>query len=230
MIRLAPEGWPFVIPALSLALLAGAGSLLIPSLGPTLVTILKGLAGLLGVLTLFILFFFRNPRRQRRDADGLVLAPGDGRITEITPVEEPSLFAKPATRISIFLSIFDVHIQRAPMTGRVALKSYKEGGFALAWKSKASEENEQATLGFTAGPHRIMVRQIAGMVARRIVTDPEKGELVPQGSRIGIIRFGSRVDLFLPQKWELTCRVGDRVRGGLTALARVPAPEDGEGS
>jgi phosphatidylserine decarboxylase len=99
----------------------------------------------------------------------------------------------------------------------------------MAWKRKASEDNEQATLGISAGPHRVMVRQIAGWVARRIVTDPENGDLVPQGSRIGIIRFGSRVDLFLPKEWELTCRVGDRTKAGLTSLARVPetVPEEG---
>lgn len=227
MLRLAPEGWPFVTTTLVLAVLAQAGSLLAPPTSPGLEKALQASAALLGILTLFMAFFFRNPVRQRRDAEGLVLAPGDGKITQITPVEEPSFFTEPVTRISIFLSIFDVHVQRAPVTGRVALKSYEEGGFALAWKSEASEENEQATLGFTAGPHRVMVRQIAGMVARRIVTDPEEGDLVPQGSRIGIIRFGSRVDLFLPQEWELTCRVGDRARGGLTALARIPETKRG---
>ena len=119
-------------------------------------------------------------------------------------------------------------MQRAPITGRVALKVYKPGEYLAAWNPKASEDNEQSTLGLVSEHKRVMVRQIAGLVARRIVTDPKKGDLVPQGSRIGIIRFGSRVDLFLPKEWELTCRVGDRVKGGLTTMARVPR-EDPKG-
>ena len=228
MIRLAPEGWPFVAGSLALTGLAvGVGAFLPPS-SPRLSSVLWGLSALGLVLTAFVLFFFRNPVRRRRDADGLVLSPADGRIVEITPLDDDDLLLRPANRISVFLSIFSVHIQRAPITGRVGLKSYRAGRFAMAWKSKASEDNEQATLGIADGPHRIIVRQIAGWVARRIVTDPEKGDLVPQGSRIGLIRFGSRVDLFIPQEWELSCKVGDRVKGGLTALARLPEPVDGK--
>jgi phosphatidylserine decarboxylase len=227
MIRLAPEGWPFVLPGLVLTGLAAAGGALTPETSPIFRNSLWGIALFFVLLTAFTAYFFRNPVRRRRDGDGLVLAPADGRITQITPVEEASFFAEPATRISIFLSVFNVHIQRAPITGRVAFRTSKPGGYAVAWKPKASEDNEQATLGISDGPHRVMVRQIAGLVARRIVTDPKKGDLVPQGSRIGIIRFGSRVDLFIPQEWELTCRVGDRAKGGLTALARVPQPREG---
>ena len=229
MIRMAPEGRPFVLTGAVLTGLAAAGGALIPESSPLLRNGLLGTAAVFGLLTAFTLFFFRNPVRRRRDGDGLVLAPADGRIIQITPLDDPTLYVHPATRISIFLSVFNVHIQRAPITGRVELRSSKPGGYAVAWKSKASEDNEQATLGIAAGPHRIMVRQIAGLVARRIVTDPQEGDLVPQGSRIGIIRFGSRVDLFIPQGWELTCRVGDRTKGGLTGMARVPGrPGEGE--
>lgn len=222
MIRLAPEGWPFVLPALGVTVVALLLRILLPGGGPFLTAGLWALAGLFGILTVFIAYFFRNPVRRRRDARGEVLSPADGKVVQIEEVSEPDLFARPATRISIFLSIFNVHIQRAPITGRVQLKVYKPGKFLAAWDSKASEDNEQATLGLVSENRRVMVRQIAGLVARRIVTDPEKGDLVPQGSRIGIIRFGSRVDLFLPIEWELTCRVGDRVKGGLTTVARIP--------
>ncbi len=227
MIRMAPEGWPFVLPSLALTALSGLGAALSPVDQGALPTLLLAATVFLGLLTGFIVFFFRNPRRGRRDGDGLVLAPADGRIVEIVEGEPNDLFAQPGTRISIFLSIFNVHVQRAPITGRIGLKVYKPGGFAVAWKPRASEENEQATLGIVADGHRVMVRQIAGLVARRIVTDPEKGDLVPQGSRIGLIRFGSRVDLMVPEDWDITCRKGDRVKAGLTALARVPKYEDG---
>jgi phosphatidylserine decarboxylase len=227
MFRLAPEGWPFVLTGLAATGLTGVLGLLVGPDRPLVHLGFLGLAGILGLLTAFTMYFFRHPKRGRRDGHGLVLAPADGRIVEIAPVDEPTFFQQPATRISIFLSIFNVHVQRAPVTGRVALKTYNPGGFAVAWKSKASEDNEQATLGFLSGTHRVMVRQIAGLIARRIVTDPREGDLVPQGSRIGLIRFGSRVDLLIPENWEVTCRVGDRARGGLSALARIPGdPED----
>ena len=229
MIKVAPEGWPFIVPGLCLAAVGMGLAALAPEANSALRIGAWAGAGFFGILTLFTVFFFRNPARQRRDADGLVLAPADGRIVEIKPVEEPSFFEGPATRISIFLSVFNVHIQRAPITGRIGLRAFKPGGFAAAWNPRASTENEQSTLGITAGSHRVMVRQIAGLVARRIVTDPEEEDLVPQGSRIGLIRFGSRVDLFLPPDWELTCQVGDRTKGGLTDIARVPRDPVGGG-
>jgi phosphatidylserine decarboxylase len=228
MMRLAPEGWPFVLPGLVVTGLAAVGGTLTIGTSALVHEGLWGIAVFFGILTVFTAFFFRNPVRRRSDGEGLVLAPADGRITEIVPVEGGSLYVDPATRISIFLSVFNVHIQRSPITGQVGLKAYRPGGFTFAWESKASEDNEQSTLGIVAGPHRVMVRQIAGLVARRIVTDPEEGDLVPQGTRIGIIRFGSRVDLFIPREWELTCKVGDRTKGGLTALARVSKPREGE--
>ena len=223
MIRIAPEGWPFVLGGFALttvlAGLAGFG----PSRPSGLGTVFGTLAGVLGILTLFTLYFFRNPKRLRRDGEGLVLAPADGRVVEI--VEEPAgdLLLRPSTRISIFLSVFNVHVQRAPITGRIDLKAYKPGRYLAAWNPKASVDNEQATLRIDGGPHGpVAVRQIAGLIARRIVTDPEKGDMVSQCDRIGLIRFGSRVDLFLPLDWEVTCHVGDKVRGGLSEMARIP--------
>jgi phosphatidylserine decarboxylase len=184
-------------------------------------------AGVSGLLAAFVAFFFRDPVRRRRPDDELVFAPADGRVVRIEEVEEPTFMGGPATRISIFLSIFNVHVQRAPVTGRVAHKSYKPGGFAAAWNARASEENEQASLGLQAGEHRVLVRQIAGLVARRVVTDPEEGEFVPQLSRIGLIRFGSRVDLFVPPNWEIACKKGDRTKGGRTVMARIPREDGG---
>jgi phosphatidylserine decarboxylase len=226
MIRLAPEGWPFLLPLLGLTVVSAGAGIFLPESVPFLKNACTAAAWVFGIFAAFTAFFFRNPRRVRSDAEGLVLAPGDGRVVEITEVEEPDHFSGPARRISIFLSVFNVHIQRAPITAQVTLRSFRAGKFVAAWSSHASDDNEQATLGFAAGAHRVMVRQIAGLVARRIVTDPEEGDMVRQGQRIGIIRFGSRVDLFLPMDWEVTCKLGDRVKGGLTAMARMPGERE----
>jgi len=224
---MAPEGWGFVAPALGLTGLAVVGAALSPPAPPWLPPCIWILALALAVLTGFTLYFFRDPHRNGPRGDDLVLAPADGRIVHITPVEDPSGFMPPSIRISIFLSVFDVHVQRAPVSGRVALRNYRPGRFSMAWKEKASEDNEQATLGIQAGAHRLLVRQIAGWVARRIVTDPEEGAAVSQGSRIGIIRFGSRVDLSIPRDWELTCAVGSRTKGGETIVAKIPPAAGG---
>ena len=214
--KLVPEGYPFVGGALLLAAAAWLG--LIPVGG------LVGfvLSGLLSVLALFVLWFFRDPVRRAPSDGSVVVAPGEGRVIEIKEMHEPSFLQATARRITIFLSVFDVHVQRAPVSGVVEHRSYKPGKFAVAWLEKASEDNEQASLGITTPNGRVLVRQIAGLIARRIVTDHAEGDRVERGQRIGIIRFGSRVDLFVPLDWELTCKVGDRARVGATALARVP--------
>ena len=127
-----------------------------------------------------------------------------------------------ATRVTIFLSIFDVHVQRAPLGGRVARYSRRPGRFVAAWREEAGRENERASLGIDTGSGPVLVRQIAGLVARRIATYPREGDTVARGDRIGLIRFGSRVDLFVPAQWPVAVRRGDRVRGGETPVARVP--------
>jgi phosphatidylserine decarboxylase len=227
MIRLAPEGWPFVVTGLILTGLLALGAWVLGRGGPGWgVTSLWAGAGALAVLSLFTLYFFRDPPRTPPEGQGLVLAPADGRIVQITQVDEPTFIEGRATRISIFLSIFNVHLQRAPVSGTVRHKVYKPGGFAVAWAEKASEENEQASLGLDHEGTRVLVRQIAGLVARRVVTDPEVGDSIQQGTRIGLIRFGSRVDLFLPTDWEVTCQKGDRAVGGETILARIPSLGD----
>lgn len=215
--KLVPEGYPFVGGALVLAAVAWTGTAQwggALALGAALVT---------SALALFVLWFFRDPLRPAPSSGDVVVAPGEGRVIDIREVHEPSFLRATARRITIFLSVFDVHVQRSPVTGTVEHKSYRQGKFAVAWLEKASEDNEQASLGIGTPYGRVLVRQIAGLVARRIVTDPAEGDRVERGQRIGIIRFGSRVDLFVPLEWELTCKVGDRARVGATPLARVPA-------
>ncbi len=178
-------------------------------------------AALLTVLTGFVWYFFRDPERALPPGAGLVLAPGDGKIIDIREVDEPSFCKGPCRRITIFLSVFNVHVQRAPVTGLVEHREYRPGKYAVAWAPKASESNEQASLGVSTPWGSVLVRQIAGLIARRIVTYPERGDRVTIGDRIGLIRFGSRVDLFVPLHWPLSCGVGDKAVGGKTVLANV---------
>jgi phosphatidylserine decarboxylase len=215
-VKLVPEGYPFVGGALVLAAAAWA---VVGSFGGALALVA---AVVFTTLALFVLWFFRDPEPQSPRDAAVVVSPGEGRVVDIREVHEPSFLHATARRISIFLSVFDVHVQRAPVSGTVEHREYKPGTFAVAWLEKASEDNEQASLGITTPHGRVLVRQIAGLIARRIVTDPSEGDRVERGQRIGIIRFGSRVDLFVPLDWELTCRVGDRTRVGATPLAKLP--------
>jgi phosphatidylserine decarboxylase len=216
-VRLVPEGYPFAGGALTLAVAAWLGVFLWSGVLPLVA------AALFSTLALFVLWFFRDPVRTAPAEADLVVAPGEGRVIEIKEVHEPSFLGSMARRITIFLSVFDVHLQRSPVSGTVEHRDYKPGKFAVAWLEKASEDNEQASLGIATPHGRVLVRQIAGLVARRIVTDHSPGDRVERGERIGIIRFGSRVDLFVPLDWELTCKVGDRARVGATPLARTRA-------
>ncbi len=215
----AREGYPFmfgtmILAALAWIVVAVAGSWTIVP------------ASLLTLLTAFVFYFFRDPEREIPSGEGAVISPGDGKIIDIREVDESSFIGGPCRRITIFLSVFNVHVQRAPVSGDVAHREYRPGEFAVAWHPKASEKNEQSSLGLIAGGHRVLVRQIAGLIARRIVTYPEQGGRVERGERIGLIRFGSRVDLFIPLDWSLDCAVGDKVAGGSTILARMGDPEE----
>ena len=211
--RFAREGYPFMLGAVLFAVLAWVA---VPVSGSWTIAP----AGLLTLLAAFVFYFFRDPERELPPGEGVV-SPGDGKIIDIREVEEPSFIEGACRRVTIFLSVFNVHVQRAPVSGNVAYRDYRPGGYAVAWHPKASEKNEQSSLGFIVRGDRVLVRQIAGLIARRIVTYPEQGEHVERGERIGLIRFGSRVDLFIPLDWTLDCAVGDKVAGGSSVLARI---------
>ncbi len=213
-VRFAREGYPFMAGTALFAALAWAA---VPVWGAW--TIVP--ASLLTLLAAFVSYFFRDPERTIPSGEGMVVCPGDGKIIDIREVDEPSFMGGLCRRITIFLSVFNVHVQRAPVSGDVAHREYRPGEYAVAWHPKASEKNEQSSLGLIAQGHRVLVRQIAGLIARRIITYPEQGERVERGDRIGLIRFGSRVDLFIPLDWRLDCAVGDKVAGGSTVLASV---------
>ena len=213
--RFAPEGLPFM--ALALAILGALGALI--AVRPSAPALIGTAAW--GVVALWVCSFFRDPRPSGPRGDGYVIAPAQGRIVGVVDADEPAYLGGPATRISIFLSVFDVHVNRYPVSGTVELVRYNKGKFLHAAKDKASLDNEQSTIGLQ-GPHGpVLVRQIAGSVARRIVTDARAGDPARQGERLGMIRFGSRVDVFLPKASpaRLRVRVGDKVVVGTTVLA-----------
>jgi len=170
-------------------------------------------------LTLFTAYFFRNPERFSDAEEAAVLAPADGRVICVDKVWEERCLKAETIKVSIFMSVFDVHVNRAPITARVADLFYNRGEFFNASLDKASLQNEQAgmVLEHPGGP-RLLVVQIAGLIARRIVTYPVIGDLVQRGARYGLIRFGSRVDVYLPEDADVLVHVGDRVRGGETVL------------
>jgi phosphatidylserine decarboxylase len=168
-------------------------------------------------LGLFVLYFFRDPDRAIPSDPGTVVSPADGRVVEI--VEEP-LDSHGGHRVSIFLSIWDVHVQRAPVAGRVASVVYQKGRFYGAYKALASRENEQNIIRIDTPQGAMIFKQIAGAIARRVICWKQVGETVALGDRVGIIRFGSRVDIWLPQEAQVTVQRGQMVKGGESVLAK----------
>lgn len=184
----------------------------------------------LGLLaTAWCIYFFRDPPRATPTRAGLVVSPGDGRvqmITKATPPSELDLGESPLTRISIFLNVFDVHINRMPVDGTVTGLHYHSGAFLNAALDKASEENERQEIALeTPDGVRLAVVQIAGLVARRIICDLREGQQLRAGERFGLIRFGSRVDVFLPDGVAPLVAVGQRAVGGETVLADLTSDE-----
>ena len=214
--RIAPEGRPFIALGWSLTALAwwaaGRGGW---SVGWSVV------AAVLSLLAIWLVVFFRDPARDGPRGDAVVIAPADGKIVGVVEADEPMYLKTRALRVSIFMSVFDVHVNRYPASGTIELVRYHRGKFLHAASDKASLDNEQASVGLRTGRGPVLVRQIAGLVARRIVTDGTPGEQARQGERLGMIRFGSRVDVFLPNAARAAVRVavGERVRAGATLLA-----------
>jgi phosphatidylserine decarboxylase len=173
------------------------------------------------IVAIWIAYFFRDPERMGPRGDRLVIAPADGRVVMITPVEEPDFVQGRAIRISIFMNIFNVHVNRYPVNGTVTYEHYNPGKFLNAAAEKASLENEQMSVGIAGSSHKVLVRQIAGLIARRIVTYAKSGAAAAQGERMGIIRFGSRVDVFVPPDATIRTRVGERPVAGVTVLAEL---------
>jgi phosphatidylserine decarboxylase len=176
----------------------------------------------LGVAALvFFAYFFRDPERAIPADPGGVVSPADGKVVFVDEVREDRYLQAPARRVAIFMNVFNVHVNRAPMAGTVALTQHRDGQFKAAFREDAGTVNEQLALVLEAGSRRVLVVQIAGLLARRIVSYVQPGQALEKGERLGMICFGSRVDLFLPPEAEILVKVGDRVHAGSSLVAKL---------
>ena len=178
------------------------------------------------LLTCFIAYFFRNPERLPPVGSGLVASPADGKVIYIGPAQETEFLRQEMLKVSIFMSLFDVHVNRVPVDGTVRDMKYHRGRFMAAFEDRASEENERnAMLIETGDARKLVLVQVAGLVARRIICYPTIGGFILKGQRMGLIRFGSRCDLYLPKSSEVLIKLGDKVLGGETILAKLSEAE-----
>ena len=206
MIRTAPEGRWFIIGAFAIAVGLALATWWIPLL-------------IWLPITVWVVAFFRDPERTGERGPQLIIAPADGKVVSVIETDEPAFFGDRAVRVSIFMNVFDCHVNRYPADGTVAYRHYNAGRFGHAGTDKASLVNEQSSVGLDTSHGKLLIRQIAGLVARRIVTDHQVGTAVHQGERLGMIRFGSRVDLFMPPGTRVRVKVGDTTRVAQTVVA-----------
>ncbi len=177
------------------------------------------------LLALFFMWFFRDPSRKVPHQPGLIVSPADGKVEDAEWIETSS---GSRVRVSIFLSVFDVHVNRVPVGGTVSLVEYREGAFLNALNAESAVHNEQTLITIDAGDYSVSFKQIAGLLARRIICDLREGDRVVRGQRMGLIKFGSRTDVLLPANVELRVKAGDRVKGGSSVLAVIPAAKEAE--
>jgi len=174
-------------------------------------------------LALFVFSFFRDPDRVIPSEPGAIVSPGDGRVVV---VQDEDYAGKPGKRVSIFLAVWNVHVNRSPAAGRITKMEYRPGKFVAAMRANASSENEQNVFTLSTDAGELMFKQIAGLIARRVVSWKKAGDTVARGERIGLVRFGSRVDLWVPQQAQILVKVGQNVKGGSSVLASWPALKD----
>lgn len=205
--RVAPEGWPFIAIAwLVLAVLAWFHLWVVAV--PWL------------LIAVWVVAFFRDPIREGPRGDELILAPADGKVVSVISIDEPAYLGGPSTRVSIFMNVFNVHVNRYPTRGRVGFRAYVKGKFGHAGPEKASTDNEQSSVGLDTPRGKLLIKQIAGSIARRIVTDHTEGTEVGQADRMGLIRFGSRVDVFVPPGATVLVKVGEHTKAAQTVVAQ----------
>ena len=211
---IAPDGRPLIVGGFILTAAAVTAALLFKHWAVTAIAVLCA------VLTGFLLYFFRDPDRAAPQEAGAVVAPADGWVVTVSEAHGHPFVGKNASRLAIFLSIFDVHVNRTPSSGRVDYVDYRPGSFKAAFVATAGDTNEQTEIGLTAPSGvRLAFRQIAGLLARRVVCRLQAGQDVVAGERCGIIKFGSRADVFLPHGSRIIVKKGDHVAAGRTVLA-----------
>lgn len=181
----------------------------------------KELALIPGLMLLFILFFFRNPEREIPSEDGVIVSPADGRVMDIKEIFDDSFINGHAIKVTIFLSLFNVHVNRSPISGEITYRDYRPGKYIPAFKSHASDLNERNTIGIENGDLKVLVHQITGFVARRIVCWVDEEDYVEKGERFGLIKFGSCTEIIVPTNVEIMVSVGQAVKGGKTIIGRL---------
>ena len=205
MMRVAPEGWPWIALAWAIELA------LVAFFWPAAIIWLP--------VACWVVAFFRDPLRDGPRGEQLIIAPADGVIVSVIDIDEPKVVGGPAKRVSIFMNVFNVHVNRYPVSGTIVFRHYQRGVFGHAGREKAALENEHSDVGIESSRGKLLTRQIAGSIARRIVTDHALGTVVTQGSRMGLIRFGSRVDVFVPKTTAVLVKEGDVTQSGVTVIA-----------
>lgn len=179
------------------------------------------------IIFFLLIYFFRDPEREIPQGGNLILSPADGKVIEIVESYDNKFLKADVRKISIFMSLFNVHVNRSPIEGKVVYRDYVRGFKKMAFGTRASKLNERSYLGME-GDIKVLLVQVAGFIARKIVTYPKEGDFLKRGERIGIIKFGSRVELYLPTTVELSVKVGDKVRAGETILGVIKKDEEGK--
>jgi phosphatidylserine decarboxylase len=202
------DGYPFIIAAVILTLIVfyffGVSAAIIP-----------------GVLAVFFIYFFRNPSRSMPYDPNILYSPADGTVMAVEDIFDDEYLNEPATKVTVFLSVFNVHVNRSPIDGEIKYQRYTCGQFVPAYKKSASFENERHAIGLDNGRMRILVTQVAGLLARRIVSWVTLGHQMKQGECYGMIKFGSSTELVVPKNVEITVKKGDTVVGGVTVMGRI---------
>ncbi len=208
MLKIAPDGYPFII---IFALI----TVLIYFFGKPWIAILPL------TITLFVLLFFRDPERKYPEGEGIFVSPADGKVILIKDVYEKDYLKAESKEISIFMSLLNVHVNRSPCDGKVSLVKHSSGKFLVAHKDAASMENENTVMVLEGKDGKIVVRQVAGFLARRIVCRAEVGDKLRRGERYGMIKFGSRLDVYLPKNVKIKVKAGDKVKAGESILGQM---------
>jgi phosphatidylserine decarboxylase len=223
LLKIAPEGYPFIIVSSVATLLSALAVLYFYKTGVRLTYYYFLIVATLisFVTSLFMLYFFRDPERNVPKGEGLYVSPADGKVVLIHDVYEKDYIKDNVKEVSIFMSPFNVHVNRAPCDGRVVEVRYSPGKYMAAYKDEASLKNENIVMLLEGNQGRVMVRQVAGFIARRVVCRVKPGDRLNRGERYGIIKFSSRLDVFLPKNVEIKVKAGDSVKAGESIIAKI---------